>query len=84
MKGKGKALAPQEKDEEYEGFTASEEQQIDEIVCHEEGVLLRNKKVIRDAKAWVRDPASDATHPDHLIHSTLSYRACATNNCRYH
>ena len=47
VKGKGKDPAPQQ-DEDYDSLTASKERQIDEIICHEEGVLLCNKKVVKD------------------------------------
>src|SRR5438552_8575972 len=70
-------------DEKYD-LTASEERQITEMIRQEEGVLIRNKKAFRDEKAQKRNPADDATHPDHLLHGTLSYRAYATEICRYH
>jgi RNase H-like domain found in reverse transcriptase/Reverse transcriptase (RNA-dependent DNA polymerase)/Integrase zinc binding domain/Chromo (CHRromatin Organisation MOdifier) domain/Retrotransposon gag protein len=77
-------LEKDKSDEEARDLTASEERRITEIVRQEEGVLIRNKKRHLDTTVQVRDPANDATHPDHPLHGTLTYRACATEHCRYH
>ena len=51
---------------------------------YKEGVLLCNKKVIKDVKGKAKDLANNAIHLDYLIYSTLSYKACVINNYCYY
>jgi hypothetical protein len=72
-------------EEELEDLSANEEERIRNLIYKEASVILRGKKVLPDTTVQARDPTKhDATRPDHPIHGSLSYRACDTDNCKYH
>lgn len=65
-------------------ITALEERQIKDLLASKGIVMLRNKKLVPDTMVRLRDPLTDATHPNNPIHKSLSYRACATTNYEYY
>jgi hypothetical protein len=69
--------------EQYD-LTVLEEQQITNIVCKEQQVVIWNKKAVLNTKVQTRSVENDATHPDHLVYKTLLYKACAASNCKYY